>query len=182
MANALLTFQKDVGVLRDEQSHDEVADARQRERSRVPSLGVRLVDGKQGGQEKNGLAILLDGRQHRRARDSVVDLLKHALEIEHRAPHFNESSCILADLGALLALNFICAPLFASVTARSAHHVAKSGLSIRIRAHQPCSGLGLDHRGRSRRGLRQVRLLIWSAACISVSAMASIAMAFFIAA
>jgi hypothetical protein len=50
----------------------------------VSSLGVRLVHGEKRGQEKDALGNLLNGRQHCRARYSVVDLLKHALEIEHR--------------------------------------------------------------------------------------------------
>ena len=75
---------EDIGILADEQPHDEVTDACQREMSGVSPLGVRLVHGEKRGQEKDALGNLLNGRQHRRARYSVVDLLKHALEKEHR--------------------------------------------------------------------------------------------------
>jgi hypothetical protein len=55
---------EDVGILADEQPHDEVADTCQRKSSGVSSLGIRLVYGEKRRQQKDGLRNLLDGRQH----------------------------------------------------------------------------------------------------------------------
>jgi len=57
---------------------------------------------------------------------SVVDLL-NSFGIEIVLPHFSESIAFWRIWAPLLALNFNCEPLFASVTA-VAHRVSKGGL------------------------------------------------------